>query len=219
MLEDWVMALAGSPWVFLVLYLATLLDGVLPPVPSESAVIGLAALAVSTGEPTLWLVGAVAAAGAFSGDQLAFSIGRSIPVRRMRLLSSPLGQRTVDRAELALAHRGAAFILAARYVPVGRVAVNLTAGSVGYPRRRFTGLAALAAVSWSVYTVLLGVGAGVWFAEHPMLAVLVGVLGGLLLGLCLDALLRWLLRGRGPRTAGGVVPEGPSRVVHETTRV
>ncbi|WP_250445085.1 VTT domain-containing protein [Actinotalea sp. C106] len=219
MLEDWVMALAGSPWALLVLYLVTLVDGIFPPVPSESAVIALAALAVSTGEPTLWLVGAVAAAGAFSGDLLAFSIGRRVPVRRMRLLSSPLGQRMVDRAEHALEHRGAAFILAARYVPVGRVAVNLTAGSVGYPRGRFTGLAALAAISWSVYSVLLGVGAGVWFAEHPVLAVVVGVLGGLLLGLALDALLRRLLRGRGPTAAAEAVPEGPPRLLHEATRV
>ncbi|MBO1752313.1 VTT domain-containing protein [Actinotalea sp. BY-33] len=219
MLEDWLVALAGAPWALVVLYLLTVVDGIFPPVPSESAVIALAALAVSTGEPALWLVAAVAAAGAFSGDLLAFSIGRHIPVRRMRLLASPRAQRMVDRAERALAHRGAAFILAARYVPVGRVAVNLTAGSVGYPRRRFTGLAALAGISWSVYSVLLGVGAGVWFADHPVLAVVVGVLGGLLLGLVLDALLRRLVRGRGPRTAADAVPGTPPRPLHESSRV
>ncbi|WP_024286998.1 DedA family protein [Cellulomonas sp. KRMCY2] len=222
MLEDWVIALAGSPWVFVALYLFAMIDGFFPPIPSETVVIALASLAVSTGEPNFWVLGAVAAAGAFSGDQTAYSIGRRVPVRRIRLFSGPRAQRSLDWAERALTERGAAFIIAARYVPVGRVAVNMTAGTVGFPRPRFSVLAAIAGISWSAYSVALGIGAGIWLGEHPLLAVTVGVVGGLLLGLAIDPVIRWFTRGRGGRPdravtsvaaqAGAVRPEPGGRL-------
>lgn len=197
--EEWVLALAGSPWIFLALFVVVTVDGFFPPVPSESLVIALAALAVATGEPNLWLVAAVATVGAFTGDQIAYAIGRRVPVRRLRVMRMPRVARAVDHAERSLAQRGAAYILAARYVPIGRVAVNMTAGTVGFPHRRFSGLAAVAAVSWAVYSVLLGVGAGVWLEERPVVAVVVGVVGGLLLGLAIDAAIRAVAARRLPR--------------------
>lgn len=203
-LSDWAIALVGSPLVFLAVYAFATIDGFFPPIPSESVVIGLAALAVAGGEPNVWLLGAVAAAGAFTGDQIAYSIGKHIPVRTMRLMQGRRQKVAIRWAEHALETRGAAFIIAARYIPVGRVAVNMTAGTVGFSRRRFSGLAAIAAVTWSIYSVALGVGAGVWLGHRPWLAVLVGVAGGLLLGIVVDKGLRWIAwrhRGRG---VGGV---------------
>lgn len=198
-LGDWALALAGSPWVFVALYAFATIDGFFPPIPSESVVIALAALSMSTGEPQLWPVAVAAALGAFSGDQIAYSIGHRIPTRRLRLFRSERAQRAIDRAEHALAERGAAFIIAARYIPVGRVAVNMTAGTVGYSRRRFSLYAAIAAVSWAAYSLALGVGAGVWLAGHPWLAVLAGVVGGIALGLVLDPLISRITRGRTAR--------------------
>lgn len=211
-LQDWVLALAGSPWVFLALYAVVTLDGFFPPVPSESVVIALAALSVHTGEPNFWVLGAVAAAGAFTGDQIAYSIGSRIPVRRMRMMRGDRAQRAIGWAERALADRGAAFIIGARYIPVGRVAVNMTAGSVGFNRTRFSLLAAIAAITWSIYSVALGVGAGVWL-EHqpPWVAVVVGVAGGLLIGVVVDAVLKrvlWSRRGRRAAAVPGVDPVG-----------
>ncbi|WNB86029.1 DedA family protein [Cellulomonas sp. ATA003] len=176
----------GVPLVYAAMYLFATIDGFFPPVPSESVVIALAAVAMATGEPNLWLVMAVAAAGAFTGDQVAYAIGRRVKVRSTRLLRSRRAQRTLDWAELALASRGASFIIGARYIPVGRVAVNMTAGAVGYPRGRFTGLTALAAVSWALYSTAIGVGAGAWLHDRPMVAVVVGVVGGVVIGLVVD---------------------------------
>ncbi|HWS58255.1 MAG TPA: DedA family protein [Actinotalea sp.] len=198
MVEEWVVALAGSPWVFVALYLAIVIDGFFPPVPSESVVIALASLAVTTGEPDLWVLAVVSAAGAFTGDQVAYTLGRRLSVRDLRIMRGPRQQRGLAWAEDVLAERGAAFIIAARYVPVGRVAVNMTAGAVGYPRRRFSLLAAVAAVSWSVYSIMLGIGAGVWLGEHPLVAVAVGVVLGVLLGLAIDPAIRWVT-ARGAR--------------------
>jgi len=188
--EDWALALAGSPWIFVVLYLFTTIDGFFPPLPSESIVIALAAVSVSTGRPNLLLVVLVAAAGAFTGDQIAYQIGTRIHVHENRFLQSKRARAAVDWAERALEHRGASFVFAARYIPVGRVAVNMTAGALRYPRRRFVGLTAGAAVVWALYGTLIGVGAGAWLKHHPVVAVLVGVVAGILMGLLIDTVLR-----------------------------
>lgn len=186
MLQDWLAALAAAPWVYLGLFALATIDGFFPPVPSESVAIALAALSVSTGTPNLALILLAATAGAFTGDQIAYAVGSRIDIRRLRILRNPRGQRTVDRAERALAQRGPSFILAARFVPIGRVAVNLAAGAVRYPRRRFVGLAALAAVMWSLYSVAIGLLAGAWIQDRPVVAVAVGVVGGVLSGFLLD---------------------------------
>lgn len=214
-ITDAVFALVGSPLVFLALYAVAAIDGFFPPIPSESIVIALASLSVSTGEPNLWVVGVVAAAGAFTGDQIAYSIGRRVPVRNLRFMRGRTAQRALTWAERALAERGAAFIIAARYVPIGRVAVNMTAGAVGFNRLRFTILAAIAAVTWALYSVMLGVGAGHVLKDQPLLGVLVGVVGGVLLGLVIDPLIKRfvLLRSRrGRRGVTTAAPAGPPSV-------
>src|SRR3712207_359866 len=170
-LEEWILAFAASPFVYLALYLLTTIDGFFPPMPSESIVIALAAVAMSTGAPDLWLLVAVAAAGAFTGDQVAYAIGRRVKVRSTRLLRGRRAQRAVDWAEYALTNRGASFIIGARYIPVGRVAVNMTAGALGFPRRRFVGLTAFAAASWAVYSTAIGIGAGAWLDERPLASI------------------------------------------------
>ena len=59
----------------------------------------------------------------------------------------------------------------------------MTAGAVGYSRRRFVGLTAIAAVTWGCYSALIGIGAGAWLHDHTLVAVGVGVVGGLAIGL------------------------------------
>ena len=117
----------------------------------------------------------------------------------------------------ALTERGAAFIIAARYVPIGRVAVNMTAGAVHYPRIRFTLIAAIAAVLWGGYSTLLGMGAGLFLHDHPLVGIAVGMTGGVLLGFAVDALLKRMdgrfakLLGRGlEEFAASTVPTAPS---------
>lgn len=213
MVEDWALQLAGSPWVLLVLLALTTVDGFFPPVPSESVVIALASLSVSTGAPALWPVVVVAAVGAFLGDQVAYQIGSAVDLRRLRLFRGRRGRRVLDWAEHALTHRGASFIIAARYIPIGRVAVNMTAGSLGFRRRRFVLLTGIAAVTWALYSTAIGVGAGHVLEERPLLGVVVGVVGGLLLGVVVDWVLRRLL-GLPPqalvaRGGAAVVVPGP----------
>lgn len=209
-ISDFVLGLVGSPWVYGALYLFSMIDGFFPPIPSESVIIALAALAMSSyGEPNLWFIGIAAALGAFTGDQIAYTIGKRVPLRQMRFVQGPRAQAAFTWAEKALSERGASFIIAARYIPVGRVAVNMTAGGLHYPRARFTGLAAIAAATWALYSVLLGAGAGFWLRDQPWAAVAVGVVGGAGLGWLVDTILSRLTRRRRAVTADGPGDDGP----------
>lgn len=197
-MENWILALVASPLVYLGMYLFATIDGFFPPIPSESLAIALAALSVSSGQPNLALVILVAAMGAFTGDQIAYTIGKWLDVRWIPFMGGPRWQKTLSWARRSLARRGASVILAGRFIPVGRVAVNVTAGAVGYPRRRFVGFAAIASLTWALYSAAIGIGAGAWFKGHPLRAVVVGLVGGLLIGLVLDCALRRLEHLRNP---------------------
>ncbi len=190
--QDWVLALGSSPWVYVALFLFCAIDGIFPPVPSESLVVALGATWAAVGVPDVWLVVLVAAGGAFTGDQVAYTIGRHVEVRRLRLFRGSRAHRVLDWAQHALDTRGASFIIAARFVPVGRVAVNMSAGSLGFPRPRFLVVVAVASTFWALYGVAVGALAGAWFRDRPLLAVAVGIAAGLLIGLALDPLTRRL---------------------------
>ena len=188
-MDAWLLTVAASPLVYAGMFVFAVVDGFFPPMPSEAAAVGLAALAASAGTPNLALVLLAAAGGAFVGDLLAYTIGGRIDVHHLPLLRRGRGLRTLRWAEHALTHRGTSFILAARFIPVARVAVNMSAGALGYPSRRFMGLAAIGSVSWAAYSVAIGIGAGAWFEGHPVGAVVVGIVGGLIIGIVLDAVL------------------------------
>lgn len=205
-IEATVLAWGPSPWLLLAVVLLACLDGFFPPVPSESVVIAVATLAV-TGDvpaPYLVLLALAAALGAFAGDLIAYRIGATIPVDRLRLFRGRRGQAALARTRGALTRRGSAVILSGRFVPVGRVAVNMTAGAVGYPLLRFAPVAGLASLLWAVLSTLIGIGAGHVLAERPLLAVGIGIATGMLLGLGVDKALS-RLRRQPP------VPEVPAR--------
>ena len=192
-----ILAMAASPWVLAVLFACCVIDGFFPPIPSESLVIALTSLAISHEAPHIAWIGLVAALGAFVGDNIAYLIGTKLPIHRFRIFRSHRGKKTLAWAEQTLARRGAVFILAARYVPVGRVAVNMGAGAVGYPYRRFVLVAGIAAVMWSGYSILLGVSAGAFLHDHPIIGVLVGVVLGVVIGVIVDYIVRKILGRKG----------------------
>jgi membrane protein DedA with SNARE-associated domain len=177
---------AAQWWIYPLLLALCLIDGIFPPVPSESVVVALAAIAVSAGAPNIWLVVAVAAAGAIAGDNIAYLIGRSIGADRFRWMQRPRVAAAFAWARRELDRRGALLILGARYIPVGRVAVNMTAGATGYNHRKFVLYSVVAGISWALYSVGIGALAGQWFHDHTLLAAGLAIVLALLLGLALD---------------------------------
>ncbi|WP_232662169.1 DedA family protein [Pseudonocardia sp. TRM90224] len=162
----------SSPWLYLAIFALATLDAFFPVVPAETAVITAGVFAASTGQPHLLLVIAVAAVGAFVGDHIAYTIGRTT---NTKLRTGKRTAKSFAWTERLLAERGGLALVVARYIPGGRTACTLTMGAVAYPRRSFAFFDAIAATSWAVYSGLIGFIGGAAFENDPIKGLLLGV--------------------------------------------
>lgn len=187
-ITQWVLDASGSPWVLPIVALLTILDAFLVIVPSETVVVALATLSISSGTPNLALLIIVAAIAAMIGDSLTFALGRKLGSPMLARIRSPRVQSVFLWARTALDRRAALVIFIARYIPYGRVAVNLVAGATGFSYRRYLPLSALACLAWALYNVALGATFGAWLGDNPVLAVVVSVIVAVGVGLLIDAI-------------------------------
>jgi membrane-associated protein len=204
----WLIDLAGSGWLLPLLYLLVVADAFLVVLPSETAVVALAALSASSGGPPPVAVILVAAAGAMTGDLICYLLGRRIGLERWAWQRRGRVARPIARAEVAIATRPAVLLFTARYVPFARIAVNLTAGAGGLPLRRFLPLAAGAGCCWALYNVAVGSVAGAVLADQPLLALAVSVVVAVALGLAVDAVVGHLARRRTRRATADARSQG-----------
>lgn len=191
-INDFILAAAGQPWVLLLVLACCVIDGFFPPIPSESVVVGLSAVAVTADVPNPWMLMLVAALGAFSGDNIAYIIGRRVGTTRWSWMRGPRMQSAFRWAGAELRKRPASLILVARFVPIGRVAVNLTAGATGYHHLRFVGLTSLSAVLWAGYSVGIGLFFGQWFEENHLLGAAIAIVCAVALGIVVDLVINKL---------------------------
>ncbi|WP_149085457.1 MULTISPECIES: DedA family protein [Microbacterium] len=185
-LNDVILQAISSPWLFAVLFAVTVIDGFFPPVPSETVLVAAAAVAASTGDGNILLLGVVAALGAAIGDNIAFLIGRRLGTTRFAWMRRPRVAAAFAYAQRALDRRSATLILGARYIPIGRVAVNMSAGALGFPWRRFLPLSLIAGLSWSAFSLAIGLLAGAWLHDQPVLSAALGVAVALIVGVMID---------------------------------
>ena len=185
----------ASGWAYLIVLLLAYFDALVPVVPSETAVI-TAGVVASAGDLNLMLIVAAAASGAFLGDNTAYFLGSRFGTRiNERFFSGEKARKRVAWAQQQVTERGGELILVARFIPGGRTVVTLSAGTLGYPWRRFVLFDAVAALVWALYASLLGYFGGHAFEEAPW--------KGLLLALALAfavtgavEVIRWYLRRR-----------------------
>lgn len=183
---------ASSPWVLLAMFGLCVVDGFFPPVPSESLVVGLAAI----GQPPWWLLVPVAALGAVCGDNIAYGLGRWLGQTGI-LTAGPRRERMVAWTRHQLHVRGPLCILVARYIPGGRVVVNAMAGVTHFSYRVFLPVDILAGVLWAGYAVAIGAGVASVVADNHLLAVVIGIVGAVIIGALLDQVLRRVMPGPG----------------------
>lgn len=188
--------LMSSPWIYLALFTIAAVDAFFPVVPSETLVITAGVFAASTGAPNLILLILVAAFGAFVGDHISYTIGR-LGGSRLRERSKP-GTKTsaaFDWAAATLDRRGGLILVIARYIPGGRTAATLTAGTTQYSLVKFSGFDAIAALSWGMYSGLIGYIGGRAFEENP----LYGLGTGLAIAFTITGIVEYVRYRRGKR--------------------
>ncbi|MDR2984930.1 MAG: DedA family protein [Nocardiopsaceae bacterium] len=201
----------ASGWAYVIVLALAVLDAVLPIVPSETAVI-TAGVVAATGGMNLELVILAAAVGAFLGDNTAYLIGYRFGARaREKFFHGKKSQRSLDWAEQQLNKRGGELIAVARFIPGGRTAVTLSAGTLRFTWRRFAVFDAIAAVLWAAYAALLGYFGGQAFEGAAWKGLIVAVATGLALTGLIEVV-RWLLKRNRSRRAE------PAETIHDEER-
>ena len=178
-LADW-----SSNWWFLgVIVTIAFLDSVIPVVPSETAVIlGGVAVATDVAPYSLWMVIAVGAAGAFLGDNFAYSIGHAFAPRfERRAARNASFAKRLQWANDQIRRRGGPLLITARFIPGGRTALTLSSGITRQRRWWFVRWIFVAALIWAGYAAglarLVGEGfddnhnAALWVAFGTAIAI------------------------------------------------
>ncbi|WOP18188.1 DedA family protein [Raineyella sp. LH-20] len=201
-LTEFILGATTSVWAYALLAVLIIGDALIPAVPSESVVISMASLLVHEHPWLLPLLFLVSAGAAWCGDNIAYSVGRSRWLSGSSLWQRPriAGPFAWTRDELF--RRGATFIIVGRFIPGVRIVINLVCGVVGYSRRRYMRVVVVSSSLWALYCVLIGSLAGAWFADNPLIGILVAIAAGMVLGPIIDWMLRrTVLRGTpGPAT-------------------
>jgi membrane-associated protein len=180
-------------------------DALIPLVPSETAVIALGVATAGSADPRAAVLVALAACGAFLGDNAAYLIGRRFgPAAERRIFAGERGARRRAWAERSLHRFGARMIIGCRFIPGGRTAITLTCGLVGYSRRRFVVATAVAAVIWASYAFLIGRLGGKAFEDKPWLGLLLALGVTVAISVVIEAVRRaraWRLNSRAAAAA------------------
>lgn len=158
-------------------------DAVLPVVPGETALIAAAVLAAN-GELSILLVVACALIGAFAGDNASYALGRGVGRRAItRLARGEKARARVQWSRRQLRLRGASIVVVARFVPGGRTATTLAAGSLRMQWRRFAFADAVGAALWATYAAALGWFGGSAFEASLWKPLVIALVCGVLLAL------------------------------------
>jgi membrane protein DedA with SNARE-associated domain len=168
--------MATPLWAYLALFGFLAVDAMIPVVPIQAIMITSGALTVY-GNLDLALVILIGAAGMFTGDSIAFLLGRSsghvgrgwlsgrIGVLRARCAPKHVDdeprqqsrtRQAAARFTRGLRRPGPLVMLLCRFVPGGRMAAGFHAGRIGYPVKLFIIYDGLAALCWASYGGLVG---------------------------------------------------------------
>lgn len=175
-----------SEWAASYGYIAVLLivagDGVFPLLPGETAIIA-AAVVAAAGSLNLFGVIAAGAVGAIIGDSTAYLIGRAGGERIRRLMVRVTSEERMRSAEGMIQRQGPALVIAGRFLPGLRIAINMScgAGHMAYPR--FLTFDTLGAIAWSSQAAIIGYLGGKAFEEKPWLGLLIAIAVAGLIGL------------------------------------
>ncbi|MCD9141935.1 DedA family protein [Streptomyces albireticuli] len=169
-------ALAGSPWIYLIVGISVLLDVFLPVLPSGVLVITAATAAAGTaadavggatrghaGFSEMFALVMCAATASVLGDMVAYRLAWRGGDRFDRAMArSRRLTAAQEKLGTALLRGGGPLVVVARFAPAGRSVVSLGAGVMHRRVAEFLPWSALAGLTWAAYSVCLGYFGGQW---------------------------------------------------------
>jgi membrane-associated protein len=191
-----------SPLSYLLAFLITAFDAVVPVLPSESLLIALGVATAGSNSPLIAALIGCAVLGAFTGDNLAYLLGRRFgPFVERRFFSSEKGSRRRAWAQRSLERFGILVIVVCRFIPAGRTAITLSCGLLRYSRRKFMVATAVGAVIWAPGVFFAGRLGGRAFQDKPWAGFLVGAGAALVITGGVEVM-RLIAKWRGKRPPG-----------------
>ncbi|MEU3875278.1 MULTISPECIES: VTT domain-containing protein [Streptomyces] len=171
-------ALAGTPWIYVIVAVSVLLDVFLPVLPSGVLVIAAATAAAGSaagavgeatavhahsGFPDVFALVMCAATASVLGDMMAYRVAWRGGDRFDRAIARSR-RLTAAQARLgtALLRGGGPLVVVARFAPAGRSVVSIGAGVMHRRVAEFLPWSALAGLTWAAYSVCLGYFGGQW---------------------------------------------------------
>lgn len=182
MLNSVVDTLSGSPWTYVLILAIVAGDAVLPVLPGETAVL-TGAIIAHDGDLSIVLVVVAAFAGALLGDGTSYTLGRTLGCRAIdRVARSDKARSRVTWSRDQLRRRGPWLVAGARFIPGGRTATTLAAGTLGMRLRTFFAGDAVGAALWSAYAAALGWFGGKAFSDSLWKPLAIALAVGALVG-------------------------------------
>ena len=180
--QEFVLSLVGSPWLYPVFGLVIAVSAAIPPVPSSALIVALGAVNAHSGHPALILLILAGTAGSVLGDHVMYLLGRGSRFTQWPLLRSPATQRRVEKLEAKLESGGLYFAVLARFIPLGRTLIALVSGSTRLDLKEWLARTTGAGTIWTAYSLAFGWLTARWIPLPLWAAVAIAVGGSLLLG-------------------------------------
>jgi membrane protein DedA with SNARE-associated domain len=165
----------SSPWAYVIVTALALIDGVVPLVPTRTAMIGLG-VACAAGDTRAYPLAVVATVAAFVGDNVSYALGAHWWSRiRPIVFRGERSRRAWVWVEGQLRQRGLTLVVLSRVIPGGPTPITLTAGLMKLPIRGFRVAAAASALLWTAYALATGAFGELAVGDNLLFALLVGV--------------------------------------------
>lgn len=169
------------------------IDALCPLVPSETVLNLAGAFSAAQGVPDVkWVMGA-AAIGAIIGDNLCFMLGGRLINLVNRLDPESRAGKAITWVRENMNQHGGITIIVARFLPWARWVATILLGSVRFNWFLFLIYDTIGVALWVLISVGVGYLGGTLFSDFPLLAMVVGVILGSLVGLAIQKLQERLL--------------------------
>jgi membrane-associated protein len=196
---------ASGDGAYLAVFLLVFADAICPVFPGETTLNAASTLAAQ-GALDLGVVMLAGALGAMVGDSTLYWIARLCGQRFQPRLQAATENPKVGAALQFLGSRASVLLVAGRFVPGVRFAVNATLGLSGYRYASFLLWSAIGGTVWAVYTCGLAYLVGTSLANFPLASV---IISGLITTLALGAIFLLLRRNRSNAAPTEAVPSSP----------
>lgn len=189
-----ILSAADSFWVYPVGALLIAVSAIFPPIPTTSLFVALGALSGLNQQPNGFLLVVAMLVGAVAGDVLAYELVRRGGMAQWRILRGARAQKALQASRDRLSKHAASWVLTSRFVPLGRLTMNVASAITPVPRGTFVLYSVAAGVLWSAYSVGIGALSGLVPGLSTEFAVVLAIALSLLLGRAISAGVTWYLQ-------------------------